>query len=69
MTHEIEEELEEDDVIHPIDDELDSLIGPPLMGGHLPFDDMGITPPLEGRVMDICNAIFDQLKKMIVEQR
>jgi len=69
MTHEIEEELEEDDTIHPIDDELGSLEEPPLMGGHLPFDEIGITTPPEEKFMDVCNVTFDQLKKRIVKQR
>ena len=42
MTQEIEEELEEYDSIQPIGVEPGYLAEPPLMGGHLPFDEMGI---------------------------
>lgn len=69
MTQEIEEELKEDDAIHPIDDEPGSPKEPPLTSGHLPFDETEITPLPEDRVMDMCNVTFNYLKKRIVQQR
>lgn len=38
----------------------------PLIGGHLPFEEKGITPPLEDGVMDVCVITFDQLSKRII---
>jgi len=69
MTQEIEEELEEEDTIQPMDDETGTPNEPPLSGGHLPFGEMGITPPLEDRVMGVYNFMFDQQENMIMKQR
>ena len=69
MTQEIVVELEEKDVIKPIADELGTPSKPPLTGGHLPFTEMGIVPPADDRVMDVCNVTFDQLKKRILQGR
>lgn len=68
MTQELEAKLKEDDAIKHIDDELGSPIKPPLTGGHIPFGEMGITPSLEERVMDVYNVLFDHLKKRIVQE-
>ncbi len=69
MTKEIEEELEEYDTIQPIHGEPGYPTKPPFTGGHLPFGEMGITPPPKNRVMGMCNVTFYQLKKNIVQQR
>ena len=59
MSQEIEEVLEEYDTIHSIDDEPGSPVEIPLMYGHLPFDEMGITPSPNDRIMDVCNVTFN----------
>jgi hypothetical protein len=70
LTHELEEEkYEEEDTIQPMDDEPSTPGEQPLTGGHLPFREMGITPPPADRVMDVCSVTFDQLKKRIMQQR
>ena len=45
--------MEEEYTIPPMDYELGSLEEPPLTSGHLPFGEMGITPPLTDKVMDV----------------
>jgi len=52
-----------------MDDELIYLGEPPLMGGHLPFDEIEISPPPRYRVMDVCNVTLDQLNERILQQR
>lgn len=69
LTQELEEEqLEEEDTIHPIDDEPSTPDEQPLIVCHLPFIEMGITPPLAYRVTYVCNIMLDQLKKRIVQE-
>jgi len=69
MTQEIEPELEEEDVIDPIEYELGTASDPPLTSGHLPFNKMGLTLPLEDMVMDVCYVTFNQLMKRVVQER
>lgn len=64
-----EEQYEEEDTIQLMDDESGSLKEKPLTGDHLPFGEMGITPPLAHRVRDVCSVTFDELKKRILQQR
>jgi len=52
-----------------MEEETNNLGKYPLIGGHLPFGDMGITPPPTNSVMDVCNVTFDQLKQRVVQQR
>lgn len=59
--------MEEEDTIQPMDDEPGTPEEPPLTDDHLPFEEMGITPPPTYRVMDVCSVMFDQLKKSIMQ--
>jgi len=43
--------LEEEYTIQPMDDEPGTQEEPLLIDDHLPFEEMGITPPLADRVM------------------
>lgn len=52
-----------------MDDELDTLEEPPLTSGHLPFGEMGVTPPPTDIVMVVYSVTFDQLKKRIMQER
>lgn len=69
MTQEIEEGLEEKDTIQPMDDKPGTPKEPPLTSGHVPFGEIGITPPPAYGVMNVCNVLFDHLKKRMVQQR
>lgn len=69
MAHDMEPQLEEEQDIDPIVDELSIQSGPPLIGGHLPFNAMGFFPLPDDRVMDISNFTFDQLKKSTLQER
>lgn len=44
--------MEEKYVIGPIKNDPGTPSNPPLTGGHLPLNEMGITPPPKDRVMD-----------------
>lgn len=66
MTHNIEVELEEYDSVQPIDDDIGSPEEPPLMSGHLQFDEIGITPPQKHRFLYVCYVMFGHLKERIV---
>lgn len=47
---------EEEDTMQPINDDRGSLDELPLIGGHLPLGDMGITPPLGDIVTEMCSS-------------
>lgn len=62
LTHEQEEQhYEEEDTIQPMDDDPNTPGEQPLMGGNLPFREMGIIPTPTNRVTYVCSVIFDQL--------
>ena len=52
--------MTQEDTIDPITDEAGTRLQPPLTSCHLPFNEMGIVPPPDDRVMDVFNVTFDQ---------
>lgn len=68
MARDLKENLEEEEDIEPIADETNIQSGPPLTSGHLPFNEMGIAPPPEDKVMDISKFTINHLKNRVVER-
>lgn len=55
----VQDEENQDNNIVPITEQASDHPSPPLIGGHIPFSEMGIYPLDDDMVMDISNLTFD----------